>query len=178
MSLKMVRYCIHHMFFFYFRCWKNHGFSPLGRSTSPRPTAGGSMHVPQVPLYPSVVTSASADVESYFGLVSMTSWCREDSWRFWTETLRPVLSPGRWDLQQDAQMKSGVTMGASIIARSSVLLGRRECNPLIRKQLFLIFVFSWDREEGTCRAACDRSQVIRSNSNPTVARVTWPTRLC
>lgn len=29
-----------------------------------------------------------------------------------------------------------------------------------------------------CRAACDRSQVIRSNSNPTVARVTWLTRLC
>ena len=65
----------------------------------------------------------------------MTSWCREDSWRFWRETLRPVLSPGRWDLQQDAQMKSGVTMGASIIARSSVLLGRRECKSLIRKQL-------------------------------------------
>ena len=38
--------------------------------------AGGSMHVPQVPLYPSVVTSASADVEScfgIFGLVSITS---------------------------------------------------------------------------------------------------------
>ena len=123
--------------FFYLRCWKNHGFSPLGRSTSPRPmnTAGGSMHVPQVPLYPSVVTSASADVESCFGLFSTPFWCREDSWRFWRETLRPVLSPGRWDLQQDAQMKSGVTMGASIIARSFVLLGRRECNPLIQKQL-------------------------------------------
>ena len=86
-------------------------------------TAGGSMHVPQVPLYPSVVTSASADVESCFGIFGLVSITNVKA----HSQPGPLGPPAR--CSDEDRGDHGSIHHCKIIY--IVLQGRRECKSLI-----------------------------------------------